>query len=406
MKDQLELFEQYAIEVILGKKNNFKAKLLRLALGGLSYLFRSLVQTRLSLYRWRVLHQAHLGVTVVSIGNLTVGGTGKTPVVELFAKTLAERGRNVGVLSRGYKSKKKSAKSQQANTDIQLDLLTGKRQVRPAPRIVSNGKKLCLNVRSSGDEPWMLAKNLLSKQVKVIVDRDRVHCGDFAIRSFGTDTLLLDDGLQYLKLSHSIDIVLVDSTQPFGNGRLLPRGTLREPPENLRRADYIFLTKCDGSCTQTIQENLRKYNQHAPIIECTHKPICLVDLVTNETQDLKLLENSRVAAISGIAQPQSFERGLEKLGATVEIVARYADHHFYKPKEVEKFLDRAINRDVDFVLTTEKDAVRFPEIRDTDLPVYYLRIEIEILNGHQHWETCIQHISNGKHTLPTSSSAS
>ncbi|MDG2123179.1 MAG: tetraacyldisaccharide 4'-kinase, partial [Verrucomicrobiales bacterium] len=237
VKETLEGLEQYAIDVILEREKGAKAAVLRGVLNGLSRVYKRAVQLRLSLYRNRVMRENNLGCMVISIGNLTVGGTGKTPVVELFARSLADRGRNVAVLSRGYKSQKPPLLRRVKNK------MTGVTHSSP-PRVVSDGKKVLLDSRKAGDEPFMLATNL--KNVPVVVDKDRVKGGKYAIETFGTDTLILDDGLQYLKLRRRLDVVLVDRYAPFGNEYVLPRGTLREAPPNLKRASYIFITKCNG----------------------------------------------------------------------------------------------------------------------------------------------------------------
>ena len=138
------------------------------------------------------------------------------------------------------------------------------------PKVVSAGDEPLIKVKYAGDEPWMLAKNLPG--VSVVVDKNRVKGATFAVRELGADTLILDDGLQYLDLTHSTDVVLVDQNAPFGTGQMLPRGTLREPARNLSRADYIFITKCDGSSNEQLIRKMRRYNRHAEIIECTHGP--------------------------------------------------------------------------------------------------------------------------------------
>src|ERR1700736_1024029 len=233
MRRRLDELEQYAIEVILDKRHGFRAILLRIALRLLSFLYLAIVQARLYLYRKRVLKERQLGCLVISIGNLTVGGTGKTPVVEKFARALQKGGRRVAILSRGYKSVDTRKKR------TWLDKLLRKPGGNP-PRVVSDGRRILLDSASAGDEPYMLASNL--KGVAVVVDKDRVKGGLHAIKTLRADTLLLDDGLQYLHLKHRLDIVLIDRQAPFGNEHLLPRGTLREPPRNLRRASYIFIT--------------------------------------------------------------------------------------------------------------------------------------------------------------------
>jgi tetraacyldisaccharide 4'-kinase len=227
MRRWLDELEQYAIDVILERRHGVRASLLRATLHALSFLYLAIVQLRLFLYRKRILHERQLGCLVISIGNLTVGGTGKTPVVEKFARALQKGERHVAILSRGYKSVDNRKKR------TWWDKLFRQGSDQP-PRVVSDGASVLLDAISSGDEPYMLATNLSG--VAVVVDKNRVKAGLHAIKELDVDTLLLDDGLQYLDLKHRLDIVLIDRQAPFGNEFMLPRGTLREPPQNLRRA--------------------------------------------------------------------------------------------------------------------------------------------------------------------------
>ncbi len=382
MRQWLERLEQFAIDVILGRRLGVRAALLRGLLYLLSLVYARLVQLRLLLYRKRVFRERALGCLVISIGNLTVGGTGKTPIVEKFARALEAGGRRVAILSRGYKSVAKPSKR---------SLLDRLRGVAPdPPRVVSDGKSLLLDSLTAGDEPYMLAKNL--KDVVVLVDKDRVKSGLHAIREMKADTLLLDDGLQYLHLKHRLDIVLVDRQAPFGNEFLLPRGTLREPPRNLRRASYIFITKSTGEPNDELIARIRRYNRTAEIIECAHQPLFLQDVYTGEQLPLERLANTYIGSFCGIAAPESFEDGLRKLGAKLELTKRFADHHRYSEAELQSFIARCIRRDVDMIVTTEKDAVRFPRLTKPEVPIYFLRVEILILSGHESWEHCVARI--------------
>jgi tetraacyldisaccharide 4'-kinase len=382
MRRWLENLEQFAIEVILGRRQGVRAVILRRLLFVLSLVYARLVQLRLFLYRKRILRERALGCLVISIGNLTVGGTGKTPVVEKFARALQIGGRRVAILSRGYKSVAKPSKRSW------FDRLRG---VAPdPPRIVSDGQSLLLDSLTAGDEPYMLANNL--KDVIVLVDKDRVKSGLYAIREMKADTLLLDDGLQYLHLKHRLDIVLIDRQAPFGNELLLPRGTLREPPRNLRRASYIFITKSTGEPNDELIARIRRYNRTAEIIECAHQPLYLQDVYTGEQLPLGRLTDTYIGSFCGIAAPESFEDGLRKLGARIELAKRFADHHRYSEAELQSFISRCIRRDVDMIVTTEKDAVRFPRLTKPEVPIYFLRVEILILSGHETWEHCVARI--------------
>lgn len=394
MRRYIEGLEQFAIDVILERRYGKRAAILRWVLHMFSFLFRGIVKLRLFLYRKRILRERQLGCLVVSIGNLTVGGTGKTPVVEMFARALHAGGRRIAILSRGYKS---------ARPPLLKRLwmrVSGKSATAP-PRVVSDGERVLLDSKTSGDEPFMLAKNLPG--VIVLVDKDRVKSGLYAIEKFQADTLLLDDGLQYLHLKHRLDIVLVDHTAPFGNEYLLPRGTLREPPEHLRRASYIFITKSPPEGNRALINRIRLYNRTAEIIECAHMPRHLEHVQTGERLPLSYLENRYIAAMSGIAAPQGFERILQQLGARIEIIKRFTDHHRFDEPEVRALISRCVRRDIDAIITTEKDAVRFPKLGELELPIYFLRVEIEILSGHENWEQCVNRICKPHEMAPAHS---
>ncbi|MGA3170287.1 MAG: tetraacyldisaccharide 4'-kinase [Chthoniobacteraceae bacterium] len=382
MRRWIEQLEQFAIEVILEDRKGKRAAVLRAMLYALSYLYRGIVQLRLWLYRNRLMRERTLGCLVISIGNLTVGGTGKTPVVEKFARALQAGGRRVAILSRGYKSKKLPLLRRLWHA------LTNRAPYQP--RIVSDGRSILLDSRMAGDEPYMLAVNL--KDVIVLVDKNRVASGLYAIEEMGCDTLLLDDGMQFLRLKHRLEIVLVDRQAPFGNEHLLPRGTLREPPGNLRRASYIFVTKSTGIGNEELIKRIRKYNRTAEIIECAHQPQYLEHVLTGERLPLEWLRGRHVGALSAIAAPKSFEDGLKRLGAKVELTRQFADHHRFTEREVTGFLKRCGNRALDAVITTEKDYVRLPRIAAPEVPIYFLRVEIEILSGAESWQSCVDRI--------------
>lgn len=384
MRVVLERFERYAVDVILERREGGRANMLKFLLGGLALVYERAVQTRLGLYRRRLLRAQELGCPVVSVGNLTVGGTGKTPVAEMLARELQKRGRRVAILSRGYKSVPRPFLQRLRNKfSKHVDLFP--------PRIVSDGRKVLLDSRHAGDEPHMLAKNLPG--VCVLVDKDRVKSGLHALQRFGSDLLLLDDGLQYQRLRHRLDVVLVDRQAPFGNERLLPRGTLREPPANLRRASYIIVTKCGPQPDEALLRRLRRLNRTAAIIECNHAPRHWQDLRTGETFSLRHLRGKHVGALSGIARPESFEEGVRALGAVVEVTKAFADHHRFTKKEILRFLEWCDRRSLDALVTTEKDAVRFPDIDTPPVPMLFLRVEIEILRGQEHWEELLDRLA-------------
>jgi tetraacyldisaccharide 4'-kinase len=378
-----ETVEQYVLDVIFGRRKDFGAKFTSVFLLALSRLYEIGIQLRLYLWHHRIFRDHTLGCQVVSIGNLTVGGTGKTPVVEVFARALQQAGRRVAILSRGYKSTPRPLWQRLVSkVTFQED--------KVPPKIVSDGQSLLLDSEQAGDEPYMLASNL--KDVVVLVDKNRVKSGRYAIRRFGCDTLLLDDGFQYLSLKSRLDICLIDRNAPFGNHYLLPRGTLREPITNLKRAHYIFITKSSELGAKKLRKAIRQFNTQAEVIECAHQPLYLQDVFTGERHGLKVLRNLSVAAISGIAVPESFEDGLRALGANLIYAKRYADHHRYTQQEVINMINRSLKRGAQAILTTEKDAVRFPKIDRRDIPIYFLRVEIRIISGAKDFDDAVARI--------------
>ena len=376
-----ERLESYLVKLIQEKGADLDQPgaivLLLRVLKVFSFLFGIVVAIRYVLYHTGVLRRYPLGIQVISVGNVTAGGTGKTPVTEIFARTLAAEGRKVAILSRGYR-RKEAPWWQRVFT-----------QVVDPPLVVSDGKRVLLDSATGGDEPYMLASNLPG--VAVVVDRNRVKAGRYAVQRFGCNTLILDDGFQYQKLKHSIEVVLVDSSNPFGNGNLLPRGILREPIRNIRRADIIFLTKCRGDVS-AVKEEIRRYNSKAEIVECNHTPKVLKDVWSREEHPLDWLSGKTVCTLSGIASPKGFENSLRHLGSKVVWCERYADHHRYEPSEVLYALNRTADMGADALITTEKDAVRFPRLETTPVKCLYLRVAIEILAGGESFTQLINRI--------------
>ena len=377
----IERLEGYLVKLIqepgADRDQPLGIRVLLAFLKAVSCIFGAVVAIRYFLYDAGIMRRYPLGIQVISIGNVTAGGTGKTPVTEIFARTLAAEGRKVAILSRGYRRK-------EAPWWQRVFM-----QVVTPPLVVSDGKHVLLDSAVGGDEPYMLASNLPG--VAVVVDRNRVKAGRYAIKRLGCDTLILDDGFQYQKLKHSVEVVLVDSTNPFGNGHMLPRGVLREPARNLKRADIIFLTKCRGDVS-AVKEEIRRYNGTAEIVECNHTPKSLKDVWSREEYPLSWLEGKTVCTLSGIASPKGFENSLRRLGAKVVWCERYADHHRYDPSEILYALNRTADMGSDALVTTEKDAVRFPRFETVPVKCLYLRIAIEILSGRENFNQIIDRI--------------
>ncbi len=360
-----ERIERYYLKVMLGRKTGFRVSLYKGLLTFLSVLYLAAVQLRTLLYRVRILRSRSVTAWVISVGNITLGGTGKTPVVERLARLLHSRGRKVAVISRGYRRK----------TGPRWRRLREKVLGAPTTRMVSDGRNMLLNSRVAGDEPYLLAANL--EGVPVLINRNRVKAALYAIRKLKADTIILDDGFQYLGLKRDLDIVLIDSEYPFGNGRLFPRGILREPLRNLSRAGLLLITKARPGGQEELTAKLRRYNQQVEILECRHNPVYLRDVRTSIKASLEFIKGSKAATLAGIANPYGFEKMLRELGVEVIYSRRFADHHFYTQQELIDTLNRASRRGAEILLTTEKDAVRFPRLPPGKIPVFFLRVQID-----------------------------
>jgi tetraacyldisaccharide 4'-kinase len=345
----------------------------------LSLLFNVVVRLRLWLYRKRIFHNYHLGCAVIVVGNLTVGGTGKTPVVEKLARSLLGKGRKVAILSRGYKSRKEPLYKKLWRTFLDKEA--------DPPKIVSDGTNVLLNSDVAGDEPYMLARNLPG--VIVIVDKDRVKAGNYAIKRFGVDTLILDDGFQYFRMKDHFQLMMVDKNNPFGNGHLLPRGILREPLSHMRRASYVFLTKSDGHADPELVAQIRHYLPDTDMIECRHGPRYLQEVNGTVRLELDALKGKKLAAFSAIATPETFESFLSDLGGHLHYRKRFMDHHRFLDWELDQVFADAVESGAEMIVTTEKDAVRIESSITPPLPLYYLRVEIEFLSGLEKFENAI-----------------
>ena len=382
LQEGLESFETFVVDVIYDRRDDLLAQTFGAFLKALSLLFTGIVILRQKLYKWKLLKNEPLGCLVVVVGNLTVGGTGKTPVVEIFARNLLERGRKVAILSRGYKSKKEPAWKRFWRWITH--------QEEPPPRIVSDGENVLLGPKEAGDEPYMLAKNLPG--VCVLTDSNRVKAGFHAVKYMGCDTLVLDDGFQYFPLKGRLNLLLIDKGNPFGNQSLLPRGILREPIAHMKRASYIFLTKSDGEPDPELVDTIRHHHPKIEIIECTHQPRYLQNIKTGEQLPVTALLGTRISAFSGIATPENFEASLLNFGAELEVRHRFLDHHWFFEKELTAICNEAKRNRVEMVVTTEKDAVRLDDDFNPPIPFYYLRLEIDILSGANDFEEAVARI--------------
>jgi tetraacyldisaccharide 4'-kinase len=328
---------------------------LSLFLWFLSILYSATIRLRLLAYRNGLLKAKFLPAFVVSVGNITTGGTGKTPFVAMLSDWAARNGLRAAILSRGYKGR-------------------SKREYL----VVSDGHRLTTSVYEAGDEPVLLAKKLPS--IPVLISRQRYLIGDLALRLFNSELLLLDDGFQHLSLHRDLDVLVIDVKRQFGNGSLLPLGPLREPLEGLKRADLIVLTRCDvRHHGDELADLLKKHLPGKPILRSSHLPDQVKFPRTGQTYPPQILEGKKVVAFAGIAHPDDFLEMVTGLGAQVVEFKGYPDHHYFGNADLETLESCNSRSDVDFLLTTEKDWIRIEGIIGDDLHIAVLTIKIELL---------------------------
>lgn len=297
-----------------------------------SRVYRQAVRFRSDLYDRGILKQKSLPCKVISIGNITVGGTGKTPMVNYVANLLKGFRLEVAVISRGYGGSAKCSGG-----------------------IVSDGKTILMGARASGDEPQLLASKL--KGIPLLVGKDRYQAGRRAITRFGSSVLVLDDAFQHLPLKRDLDLLLLDSTHPFGNGYCIPRGTLREPVEHIKRATAFVLTRWTGECSNSTRDLSMIEAQAHPIFRCTHVPETLFVAGRKEFLDVAGLKGRKLFAFSGIVRNESFRETIAKLEGNLAGFVEFADHHRYSHHDLELIWKGARSLNVDNIITTEKDYV-------------------------------------------------
>lgn len=337
-------------------------------LGGLSHLYLLGWWLRRMAYRLKILPRRRLPCPVVSVGNLTTGGTGKTPIVIHLARHFIERGLRVAVLSRGY----------------------GGRRKGDAPLWVSDGERLLAGPVEAGDEPVLIARQV--PRAAMIVCADRYRAGREAIERFKPDLIILDDGFQRrFSLHRDLDLLVVDGIQPFSTGRVLPAGLLREPLSALSDASVFVLNKVNfAHSPEDIKTVLRRYNHRAPVVESTYRPQVLRQLGTGVVVPPARLDGAAVGVLAGIGNPLSFVRTLAEFRVVVRHAYPVSDHFAYTPESLEAIAQDAKERGLAYLVTTEKDEVKIPTDFSSRIPVLVLGIEWTVTGGQEHWNAILQ----------------
>ena len=336
------------IENIMDGKAQESSSLLSHMLYALSLGYGGAVGFRNYLHNANLLKTKKLPCKTISVGNLCIGGTGKTPMAIYIARLLHEKGMRVCIVSRGYKGKAENEGG-----------------------IVSDTKQILMSPDQAGDEPFMMAQTL--KGVPVLVGKDRYESGMTAVNQFGAEVIVLDDAFQHRQLSRDVDLILLDGKIPFGNGRLIPRGRLREPVDALARGHAIVFTRTDKNrkATSKFISTVQQISGGGPIFYTEHQPY-IADILYNEkkenerqefvdTSNFCFLQHKRVIGFSGIAVNDNFKHTIEGASAEIADFFEFPDHHFYSEKDLKKIYQAVKHTKAHYLVTTEKDFIKLPK---------------------------------------------
>jgi tetraacyldisaccharide 4'-kinase len=348
----------YIEDLMYGRKRAFFIEGLLLPV---SFCYGIAVRMRHALYALRIFRKKRLPCRVISVGNITLGGTGKTPTVIQIADFLLKNKRYPAVVSRGYGRKNEA------------DIVA-----------VSDGKAQLSDIAIAGDEASLIGSKLPG--LPVVVGSDRYGAALFALQVFGPNAIILDDGFQHVRLRRDLDIVLVDAEDPFGNGRLFPSGILREPLKSLERAHVVLITRADKAVDIEALKTVIRRKTDAKIFTSRHSPIDLVDIRNSETRPFSSLRGATILAFSGIARPASFSALLRSLGADIRYEMVYPDHYVYKRADMAAIFQKAGDARATMIITTEKDAVRLKTLNPDG--IWALRIELRVVETGE-WEKII-----------------
>ena len=329
-----------------------------------SFLYRGVSGARTFLYKSGIFRVHRFPCPVISVGNITVGGTGKTPVVCDVAGRITRRGKKVVILSRGYR-----------------------RRSKEPVLIASDGKNAILPWEMIGDEPAMMAGMLSG--VPLVVGADRVKTGRVAVERFAPDVLLLDDAYQHLAVYRDLNILVVDAANPFGNRHVLPGGILREGLANLDRADVFLVSRADqGENAGRIVDELGRFGK--PVFRAVHRPVYLTELSSGSKRGLDALVGRKGMSFSGIGSPSAFRKTLSTLNYTMVGEKVFPDHYAYLPEDVRRLKRDAAGEGADYLITTEKDAVRLPG--DGLEGIWSLAVRLEIVGDEAGWDGLVERV--------------
>ena len=326
--------------------------------------YRGLLEVRERLYGWGVLRSRRLPCPVVSIGNLTLGGSGKTPAALLAVKTLQELGVLPGMVSRGYGRRSRGI------------------------QVVADGRGLRTDPQGAGDEPFLLACRLPG--VPVVVGENRYEAGRYCLENFGVGALVLDDAFQHRTLEKDLEVVLVAGQSPWGNGHLFPRGPLREPVSALGRAHLVVVVGGDAEGRARVEEAVGRHNPKAPVVAADYQPLECWQVRDTTPRAPDALKGRRLLGFAGIARPGSFGRTVERLGVSLAGLVEFPDHHWYEPEDLAGLARQVGSAGAEGLVTTEKDYVRLSAAALDALPIWILSVRLELTRGHAQWRAAFE----------------
>ncbi len=367
------------IESVMCDSTDTGIDLTRTLLSGASRLYGRVIQFRETLYLNNLKKTYALPCHVISVGNLTVGGTGKTPMVIYIAELLTRAGYGVAVVSRGYGGELSSSGG-----------------------IVSDGQKVLLDAGKAGDEPCMMAKRLLESNIPVIIGSNRYEAGMTAVKQFNPDIVILDDGFQHLRLERDLNILLFDASQPLGNGRVIPRGTMREPVSAVKRADIVVLTRTDIEHKEEAAENFYKTVLNAgltenlndiPLFTSIHRPH-IYGIIPRGSKELlrpdEKTDSENVYAFSGIAKNHEFRKTVSGMGFQIKGYKEYPDHYAFSASDCAGIEREASEKCVQAVITTEKDYIKLAGMFDWNITLIIISIEIDFRSDEAEFNSSIK----------------
>jgi tetraacyldisaccharide 4'-kinase len=373
--------KDYLYKVITDQVEGFPVVIIRFFLFILSQIYSLLIKIQNYCYSQGFLKPASVDVFVISVGNITWGGTGKTSFIQLLVEHILAKGKTPTILIRGYK-KAPACPAGRQNPKLLPVRQAGKTQ---SPD----------NYQLMGDEAYLLKEKFPA--VTVLVGRDRVASARKAVGAFNCDYLLLDDGFQHRRLGRNLDIVLIDCLNPFGNGYLIPRGILREPIQNLERANIIVMTNCefDKQSQKQLWFMIKNINDNALIVYVSYRFKGLYELGTKKAKLISEISGQRVGILASIGNFNSFKLAVDKfLEVKLEKEFNFPDHHEYSDMDLETVVNASKQANLNMIITTEKDAVRLKSKLDCfeDIELLVLEVRLEIIENSQKFFDCVDNV--------------